>query len=85
MYLPIVFAMFAFPQPHYMPCVECGASVARHETELHVCELERRLDYTVFQLRDELQQFDEQLITYLGSSRGRFESWYAAKRRHGNL
>ncbi len=77
--------MFAFPQPHYMPCVECGASVGLNETELHVCELERRLDYTLFQLRDELQHFDEQLTTYLDSSRGRFETWYAAKRRRDDL
>jgi hypothetical protein len=74
-------AMFAFPQPHYMPCVECGASVARTERELHTCNRERRLDFAVFQLRDELEQFDEVLIAYLESPRGRFEVWYAAHRR----
>lgn len=73
--------MFAFPQPHYMPCVECGASVARDEAELHACERERRLDFAFFQLRGEREGFDEQLAAYLDSPRGRFEAWYAAQRR----
>ena len=73
--------MFAFPQPHYMPCVECGASVVRTEQELHTCNRDRRLDFAVFQLRDELEQFDEVLMAYLESPRGRFEVWYAAHRR----
>ena len=73
--------MFAFPQSHYMPCVECGASVARAERELHTCDRERRLDFAVFQLRDELGDFDEVFMAYLESPRGRFEVWYAAHRR----
>ena len=73
--------MFAFPQPHYMPCLDCGASVARGEAHSHVCEPERRLDYIVFQLRGELGRFDEEFALYLESPRGRFEAWYAAQRR----
>jgi hypothetical protein len=64
-----------------MPCVECGASVVRTEQELHTCNRDRRLDFAVFQLRDELEQFDEVLMAYLKSPRGRFEVWYAAHRR----
>jgi len=74
-------AMFAFPQPHYMPCVECGASVPRDEAERHLCEQERRLDFAVFQLRGEGAELDEQLAAYLDTPRGRFEAWYAAQRR----
>jgi hypothetical protein len=74
-------AMFAFPQPHYMPCADCGASVARGEAQLHVCESERRLDFAIVQLRGELQEFDVQLAAYLETARGRFEAWYAANRR----
>ena len=70
--------MFALPEPQYMPCAECGASVARDGTDVHVCESERRLDFEIFQLRGELEQFDERLAAYLETPRGRFEAWYAA-------
>ena len=73
--------MHAFPQPHFMPCEQCGASVAGDEAELHVCDPERRVDFALVQLRDECAQFDEQLTSYLESPCGRFEAWYAAHRR----
>jgi hypothetical protein len=73
--------MFTFPQPHYMPCAECGASLARAETEGHVCGDERRLDYEVIQLRAEVDEFELQLASYLQTLQGRFEVWYAANRR----
>jgi hypothetical protein len=73
--------MFTFPQPQYMPCAECGASVARTEAAHHVCHPERRLEFAFLQLRDERERFDEQLSSYLASPRGRFEAWYAAQRR----
>jgi len=73
--------MIGFPQPHYMPCLDCGASVARTESEQHFCEPERRLDFAVFQLRGELEQFDAQLSEYLATPQGQFEAWYAANRR----
>jgi hypothetical protein len=73
--------MYTFPQPRYMPCAECGASVARAEAELHVCDPERRADFAFLQLREERERFDEQLTTYLESPRGRFEAWYASRRR----
>jgi hypothetical protein len=73
--------MFAFPQPHYMPCAECGASVARAETEQHLCADERRLDYEIVQLRAEIDEFDRQLADYLQTPRGQFAVWYAANRR----
>jgi hypothetical protein len=74
-------AMLAFPQPQYMPCGECGASVARAESDLHHCEPERRVDFLFLQLRGEREQFDKQLTTYLESPRGLFEVWYAARHR----
>ena len=73
--------MLAFPQPHYKPCFDCGASVARDESEQHVCDEERRLDYAVLQLRGEVEEFADQLVTYLASPQGQFEAWYAARRR----
>ena len=73
--------MFVFPQPQYMPCAECGASVPRDQTERHVCGDERRLDYELIQLRAEVDAFDQQLAGYLQTLQGRFEVWYAANRR----
>ena len=73
--------MFAFPQPHYLPCLECGASVARGEATSHVCEPERRLDYLLVKLRGELARFEDEVAEYLDSPRGRFEAWYAARHR----
>ena len=73
--------MQMFPQPKYMPCAECGASVAGTEAALHVCDPERRLEFAFLQLRDERERFDAQLTEYLDSPRGRFEAWYAAQRR----
>jgi hypothetical protein len=73
--------MFSLPEPQFMPCVDCGASLARSETESHQCEPERKLSYTLIQLREELLAFDEQLAAYLESPWGRFEAWYASRRR----
>ena len=64
-----------------MPCDDCGASVARAEREKHSCDLERRIDYELFQLRGEVEAFDEQFGVYLESPGGRFAEWYAARRR----
>ncbi len=72
--------MLGFPQPHYLPCAECGHSVARGQ-EPHVCDRERPLDYVVFQLRDEIAEFDRQLSTWLASPAGRFAVWLAVRDR----
>jgi hypothetical protein len=46
-----------------------------------VCDDERWVTYRLFQLRDELAAFEEQLAAYLDSPHGRFEVWDAARRR----
>jgi hypothetical protein len=73
--------MAIFPQPQYMPCNNCGASVARSEAEGHVCEPERKLDFEVFQLREELEAFEAELGSFLETPRGRFEAWIAERDR----
>ncbi len=72
-----------FPQPAYMPCSECGASIARDEADEHVCDSERLLDYRVFQLRGEIEGLDGEVAAYLETPLGRFEAWYAERRRRG--
>src|SRR5215216_2697487 len=71
----------SLPHPRHMPCPECGESVAVEERERHACDEERWTTYQLFQLRHEVDAFDDQLATYLESPRGRFELWDAARRR----
>jgi len=74
--------MFGFyTQPSFMPCEECGASVARRDRESHVCDEQRRLDYAMFQLRSDAAAFDEQWRVFLASPRGRFGAYDAERRR----
>ena len=70
-----------FPQSRYMPCPECGGSVDRAEAVAHECDGERLLDFRLFQLRDEIAAFDEQLTGWLASARGRFAAWLAERDR----
>ena len=69
------------PEPAFMPCPDCGASVASAETDEHVCERERWLDYQLFVQRDEVGRFEDELAAYLDSPEGRFHLWDAARSR----
>lgn len=71
----------AFPQPRHMPCTECGVSLARVDADAHVCDAEKRLDFSLFQLRDEIAEFEAQLTAWLASARGRFAVWLAERER----
>jgi hypothetical protein len=73
--------MWPLFEPPHMPCDACGASVARAEHAAHVCDPQRRVDYSMFQLREEVVSFDDQLSAYLASPRGRFAVWLAARQR----
>lgn len=68
-----------------MPCPDCGASVDQAERDAHVCERDRWLDYQTFGLRGELDAFEAELGSYLASKRGRFDLWYAERRRDSGL
>ncbi len=70
-----------FFQSKYMPCDECGASLAHDEREGHTCERERWLDYQVTQRRAELDGFELELGYFLESPQGRFELWCAERER----
>jgi hypothetical protein len=63
----------------YMPCEDCGASVDRTAPEPHRCSPERRADYQMFALREDVARFGARLRAYLDSPRGRFEVWLAAR------
>jgi hypothetical protein len=63
-----------------MPCPDCGASVDRNDPA-HECDPERRLDFVLFRLRDEIAAFAAELAKYLGTPHGRFEVYYAERER----
>jgi hypothetical protein len=69
------------PEPTFMPCADCGASVARVEQDEHVCERERWLDYQLFVQREEVERFEDDLRAYFDSPEGRFQLWDAERRR----
>jgi hypothetical protein len=71
----------AWPESAYKPCPECGASLSRAASGEHVCDDERRLDFNLFQLRDEIASFDAQLSAWLATTRGRFAAWLAERDR----
>ena len=72
--------MSAFAAPSQLPCPHCGASLVE-EQRGHVCDPERRADYLMFQLRDEIAGFELAVFEYLTSPHGRFAQWLAERRR----
>ena len=75
----------SLPQPRFMPCPECGESVAVERSDGHVCEEERWATFQLFQLRHEVAELQAGIAVYLDSPRGRFEVWDAARRREESL
>ena len=73
--------MSTFFTSQHMPCATCGASVRVSQRTRHVCDPERRLEYRVFQLRDEIARFDDALAMYLDSPHGLFAQWLAERER----
>ncbi len=73
--------MSSFFTSQHMPCAECGASLTTGERDAHACNPERRLEYRLFLLHDEVATFDEGLTAYLASAQGRFAQWLAERER----
>jgi hypothetical protein len=47
----------------------------------HSCDAERLLDFRLFQLRDEIDAFEDQLSAWLRTAAGRFATWVAERDR----
>jgi L-rhamnose isomerase len=71
----------AIPQPTFMPCPVCGASVARGREDEHVCDEARRRSYELARVQTETDRFEGELTTWLASPAGRFAVFYAARDR----
>jgi hypothetical protein len=69
------------PQPAFMPCPTCGASVAREQEGQHVCDPEQRTRYESFRVMLEVERFDGELTTWLRTPGGRFAMFYAERQR----
>jgi hypothetical protein len=65
-----------------MPCEHCGASVERGAETAHECDDDRRLEFHVFGLRDQIESFDGAWTAWLHSPHGLFEQFYAERTRH---
>lgn len=63
----------------YAPCAQCGMSVDQAAAELHTCDPERRADYIMRVLRDDIEAFETRLREFLEGPHGRFEAWLAAR------
>ena len=71
-----------FPRdPQIAQCPGCGVDVPARALSVHVCDWWRWLDHQVDLRRGELERFEGELGDYLGSSRGQFDLWYAARQR----
>lgn len=72
---------FSLPQPRYMPCPDCGASVAAEVRDRHACDSEVRISYELFQLREDVAGMGREIDAYLASPEGQFALWEAERRR----
>lgn len=77
--------MSSFFTSQHMPCAECGASLRAVDRERHTCDPERRLEYRIFQMRDEVAQLDVSLGTYLDTPEGKFAQWLAERERRDSV
>ena len=73
--------MVRFPSPAHMPCDRCGASIDTRADVGHVCDDERRLDFALFEIRSEIEAFEDGLSRWLATPEGRFEAFYAERER----
>jgi hypothetical protein len=66
------------PGPTFTACRDCGEALHRDERDGHRCDQGRQLERIVSR---ELAAFDGELVAWLGSARGRFAVWLAARER----
>ena len=59
-------------------CTRCGVVLRIACFYDHTCDRDTLIEYQVFLGQD---RFEMELASYLETSRGRFEQWYAATRR----
>ncbi len=63
----------------YMSCPACGEAVDQTAGAAHSCNPERRADFVMATLRDDIDAFEEHMRQFLDGPHGRFEAWLAAR------
>ena len=66
-------------ESRFMPCPVWGASLDRSIELRHECSRERRADYQMVALQEEITRLQAGVEQYLGTPAGRFEVWLAAR------
>ena len=65
-----------------MPCPDCGGSVhVDDQTEAHLCDEDRRLDFELVEFREEIERLERELAEWLETPQGRFAAWLAEHAR----
>jgi hypothetical protein len=65
----------------FTACPGCGVILPRERASEHDCEHDKWVAYQVGCFRSEIERIDVELSSYLQTSRGRFEAWYAERTR----
>lgn len=69
------------PIPEYTSCPECGTSVGVDAVADHVCDERQRDDQLARTAAGEAASFELEFGRFLASPQGRFEVFYAQRRR----
>ena len=78
-----MYSFFLFAD--YRPCPHCGIPVNQAEGETHECDPDRRVEWELFLMRDQVDAFERYLGDWLETNAGRFEVWYAKRERGARL
>jgi hypothetical protein len=73
--------MFRFPQPQFSRCTECGFVMLANDSDGHICDQERWLDYYLVRLRPHIAAFETEFAAWLLTNQGRFAAFYAERTR----
>lgn len=65
----------------FTTCSECGVIVPLARVQDHECEHDKWVAYQVARARGELDRIESEVASYLETSHGRFEAWYAERTR----
>ena len=76
-----MYSFFLFAE--YRPCPQCGIPVNQADGEPHECDPNRRVDWELFLMRDQIEAFEYDLGDWLETPAGCFEVWYAKRERLG--
>lgn len=63
----------------WMPCPECGESVAKGSEAAHSCDPARLVEYRMFKAAPGIKRLEEDLRKWLATTEGKFIQWLAKR------